>query len=1264
MSAEKIGVRWNTYEDCQGRFVEKENFVAGGKCSERNSKSPRPPLPDLIPIRRSALVARSRKVNRDGHRYYDARVDDSGQSWTHNFMDTCQRKRQMREAEKVSIQERTLRDEDAAAEQGGAKDGGERCEEASVGDLPSVNPVFLWVTQNDTEIIDVRCEDYDKRNRIRLTKTASGVWKAIPRTHLQDDGGLQEAQRRQRKKKRRKGERKRKHRKEKKQKKRKHERCEEEAHLVASRVGEEDAERLEGGKEVDSGAHVLESGEKLETLASIERFGRTSEMNDRAGACTSENKARDENVSTMQQTDVVEMQQMQEQEHYINAIHDISHENEQQARILSASVYETFEVDTVVNCVQNSCKDNQEEPSLFQDTHILLDVDPTRNPSRDPCNRDVELVDCEKKEQVEEEEQCEEKFIPFMCKTITDDDAQQNFKQESFADNLNVTSELIETIREISVSNSEDLDLTDQCGENTMTGTELLDSLIEHSCEVNNISGNIDDVKQQTACNVEDDYNEEDELLLDSEPVANIISRLSDSPKCLSFTESGEIETILESSNNIFKIGTEQSLDDLSLTIKELTETKFMATPCETSQKNIAEITSLLSPDSCVEEMPKDLSCKGMNQHRSPSPTRPTSRGSDTIQSPQPSGLPPIPPSPDLYSQQSRMLHSLSVTSPKTADGGRRNVQENPQHQPEPLNLGICRKSASPTVSCSEEAKNLLSDLTPTDDANISEPVKKRMKSDSFKTDDAKSHAEKTSMGKDPDPLTQLRLLMSNNEWKVPSTLLVPKDRLNAVLASPAREIPLLLTTRPELRLPEAFAFPTILQDPDILVVSLTQLETILEKQEELFKLKDHTAEAGNHKKMPPQKFSHAHHNSATPERPRPEAQPALNQMPMGGKFDIDQSLLQSSIFNQMLWLPYFNHLRNQNMGDFMKGPNMRNLPGAFPDLFMLLAAQNNLNVNNLNGGGMSQNLMGCNNPLELALWQDAMLQESNMNMQHLQRLDRQAAKKYTSSKQNVMKMPQFQQKAHPMHCMSNTLGNFRFGGQQQNMGLQKSPSSPFPAAGAVAAGPAYSPRGGCHIKGGSVPPFAHPHAAAAQGGSKKSHPQSPQLNNFSPHFPPAAFSKSEFEQMSQHAMQKAKEDERLSRQKYQNYQEARAKSASYQSLLNLLNPSSHGGYGQEDKSKQVHATATASHQPVPQPKLKVKSGQHLLDPAAMQRRLLATDDLAEVGSTTSMSDDGPDANSSLWHPLFGRDLNNFNPQKGGGYISPWQWTTVTIAGE
>lgn len=56
-----------------------------------------------------------------------------------------------------------------------------RVQEKSEEKRPKVNPIFLWASQHDQKIVEVRCEDYDKRNRIKLTKTAQG-WRSIPRT--------------------------------------------------------------------------------------------------------------------------------------------------------------------------------------------------------------------------------------------------------------------------------------------------------------------------------------------------------------------------------------------------------------------------------------------------------------------------------------------------------------------------------------------------------------------------------------------------------------------------------------------------------------------------------------------------------------------------------------------------------------------------------------------------------------------------------------------------------------------------------------------------------------------------------------------------------------------------------------------------------------------------------------------------------------------------------------------------------------------------
>lgn len=52
-------------------------------------------------------------------------------------------------------------------------------------DLPKskINPVFVWVRQEECRIVEVMCEDYDRRNRLRLAKTPLG-WRAIPKTEV------------------------------------------------------------------------------------------------------------------------------------------------------------------------------------------------------------------------------------------------------------------------------------------------------------------------------------------------------------------------------------------------------------------------------------------------------------------------------------------------------------------------------------------------------------------------------------------------------------------------------------------------------------------------------------------------------------------------------------------------------------------------------------------------------------------------------------------------------------------------------------------------------------------------------------------------------------------------------------------------------------------------------------------------------------------------------------------------------------------------
>lgn len=92
--------------------------------------------------------------------------------------------------------------------------------------------------------------------------------------------------------------------------------------------------------------------------------------------------------------------------------------------------------------------------------------------------------------------------------------------------------------------------------------------------------------------------------------------------------------------------------------------------------------------------------------------------------------------------------------------------------------------------------------------------------------------ATSTSTDKLLDPASQLRELIETSGHLIPDPLLVPRDYLPGLAAAPAAEIPKLLASRPELRLPEALTRPDLLRDPDLLVISLAHLQHVLDHGE------------------------------------------------------------------------------------------------------------------------------------------------------------------------------------------------------------------------------------------------------------------------------------------------------------------------------------------------------------------------------------------------------------------------------------------------
>lgn len=887
-------------------------------------------------------------------------------------------------------------------------------------------------------------------------------------------------------------------------------------------------------------------------------------------------------------------------------------------------------------------------------------------------------------------------------------------------------------------------------GDNTMSGTDLIDSLVERGCKDNNISGEDDenhhnDLKD-TIC-LSDDYNDVDtNLLLSSQPVVEILSRLNSetmasSSKCLSFNDAGEIEGL---SDSLFANAkgdglvpfNQSTFEELSMTLKGLEK----QTNQNASGKDVV-CTTIVSPDSCEDELPKDLSFKKTKEMvtglRVASP-RTISRGSDAIQSPQPSGLPAVPPSPDImmalhqHKKQNSLFLDISSPSPKPSESNHLNSKsdffdlssplskddnENNHSsntvsnsnstrsilkrtlQREPLDLGHKhRKSASPTISCSEEVQRASID---------GEPLARRIKTE-HRTDNSllaaatSKDTSQSASAKDPDPLTQLRLLINNPEWKLPDPILVPKNRLNAVLASPAREIPLLLTTRPELRLPEAFAYPSILQDPDILVISFAQLETIIRKQSEFMKdadpnrnmtnkhntssiqtqpqtqsLSKQTAPQREQQQPPTQSQSHRHSNAhhkdrkhadKLPETPlihdknpvkssianvRPETSavsPGANNTNLAN--DINSATLEA--LNQMFWLPYLNQISQmgQITPEILKAMSLPNLAAMQPNAF-----------STANQYGLPSAMPNLNNPLELAMWQEAAANKAaiqrlmEMNAQNVREAQRKAineAKMQQRNQENIaaaLRQQNLLQQTQMQKSANAFFQNFQNRSQQtQPKNVPPFLSSTF-GKDTQTETPQRSP---CNLQSPPIskrvpnPLAQYPFFAAAN-----NFPNMTNLHKFG--MAAANQSTDTNNGSSTNALRKARKDQMLQQQQHlqslllQNAQQQHAQvnmpvhhqsnESSNKSLMSLLQQSNldqirtpRNDNINSNKMNSIPSFDLTSPNPSSQnnatnrPKLRVKNGLHLLDPLAAQRRFLSgnprCNESPEIGSTTNGIDE------------------------------------------
>ncbi|KAH8270470.1 hypothetical protein KR018_010354 [Drosophila ironensis] len=1087
---------------------------------------------------------------------------------------------------------------------------------------PSVNPIFLWVKQDDTRIVEVRCEDYDKRNRIRLTKTTNG-WRSMPRTDASSTrivkffhgsaAPLVKVKREQH----------------------------------HQRSVEDDEEEVEG----EEHEQEQEQAEQHMHHQEVDHHAEPEEEQQQQLPMLAQNLLHDWDDSVTQLPDEIddeEPEQLPEQEqepgpmesgHLTTVIEDVvvlpPAQQAETSTPTQTSCFDGLLDGEETNASTKATKTNT--PTYQSSTPSPLELQLCPKTGLFLPKGDLALVQAsEEASPANAEPQEPEKPV------------------ESLAESLDANTKNLKDL----LDDADDL-LQHCTSDNGSNGADLLDSLVKRSCEDNLVQESASGAVPEPESNHQSAAAASNQLSpfcvpdlgKDLPSILNMDS--DDAPKCLSFNEAGEIEGL----NGELFLGIEafekqqvEAADREPHThpptpaTVELTQTP---TPTPTTPDKEKELPAGGGAGS--EESPKDLSYKKREEVCPPSESRSqcaVTSSSDILKSPERELQLPANTIPAEVETTSETIKNLILEQFLKLNG-------NPQ-QAEPMDLGKAgREGKLETVVIDDEEED------------SSQPLKKRPKAS-------------IKMDKDPDALTQLKMLINNPQWKVPDPILVPKDRLGAVLASPAREIPLLLTTRPELRLPEAFAYPEIIQNPNILVVTMEQLEAILktEAERDAKLAKDREPDPvmmvpQSKARSPSPKQSHP---KSVPIQPKPPAAAAAvvppvaptPPLPADSSLNTDLNATTLALLQQMLWMPYFGQL-SQEFFKTIKDPL-----------------------------GLQRKFMSNLLPLY----------NSQFGLQHLDELYKHCMKQKASEEQP----------------------------QQQQQQPRKVPTPAPPPVAAPAPAPASAIPAAA--AGGSNPfnSFTNPVELAIM--QKLLQPQLPQFLNWEASKEAASASSSSASHHHQE-QKRARRDPEADFPKSSKQAPAATPSTSapaaaapasaapaatapaehkprltIKSLSNLLEPEANvvpllnvpfdGMRGRPSLHKSLppdqakesatgrtlrSSKASVTYNPMEQAKQQlqqqmhpaVAGGQHQRKRGNMlpQEVQQQQQQLAEAAAAAAAAG-GMDANSALWHPLFGRWVSSpreelfrsilmaflaySNPKQG--YNSPWQWTTVTATGE
>ncbi|VEN39364.1 unnamed protein product [Callosobruchus maculatus] len=764
------------------------------------------------------------------------------------------------------------------------------------------------------------------------------------------------------------------------------------------------------------------------------------------------------------------------------------------------------------------------------------------------------------------------------------------------------------------------------------------------------------------------DYTEEDDNNIAMDDILSRLEQSLQSPECT------EVHTNFES--EVTKVNDENANDASD---NETTVPEFQSDPkpdVDPPHKETEEEEHLPVVESSTvdDEEPKDLTVKSVEANdndcdvldeptdlsipkkSSSPPPRPVSQNSEAIQSPQPSGIPAVPPSPDIVSttvnskSKSVFLESLLANTTNKIE---LNSEVTITRQAEPLDLGKCsRKSASPTVTCSEEVSSVPESEPPSKKfkPSVDITIKNILDVEEQKPNDAKSKEksqtetpkliELLKNDSEPNALVQLKQLLADPSINVPDPILIPKDKFTTILMKPGVEIPKLLKERPELRLPEALAYPHIMQDPNMLVLNVHDLEAILASrcgQGISDKEKNETKKAEKEQEKEP----------ATKEKG--EQKKVINELAN----DID--VATQTVFNQMLWLPYLNQL--ESMGYNSNTELMKMLSGSLPFYPNQMADLSHMFGTVPFPGGVPLPMQPLNygNLIEMRMWQQAMMQADmlrnkstmeNMNNKYpfkdyLEKNSTNLMRK-NSTQSSMSQMMQTSNKQHYPSGAVYTNGHSGYQNPYANMNPHQSSNSRINAQRSAHRNNSYAQR-------------QHTNHSYQQNQQKQLEATQHLYN----------LAELEKQHQCMQSLSGLNQEFNIP-QRRELQQKPKVTCKPFASLSNKPVESR----SEFARHSVHHAPMDLSGMPSLASRQKIKQHHMDLANAAKLQAMKHHDDVAEVGSTTASIEEMQDAHKHLWHPLFGSQQgqqgNKGYPVPGvgayGGMGSPWPWPGVTAS--